>query len=577
MKINIILFFFFKKFKLKFIKILFGRYNKYNYPKYLYKLIKLIKKEEHIVSFQTNSIKLKKNFPIELASVKIILKNSFKWTDYGIKYFKDIEDFESFHRWKWIVKTISQNKISKNQYLWFMDQVIEWFRIYNFKDNKKNSLIWESYNASERICNILISSNLLNFSLPQKIKIILKSHTNYLLDNLEFFDIKTGNHIINNARALYLSGCYFNNINLIKISEKILINELPRLLNKDYMLNEGSTHYHFLIQSWLLEIYFFSKKYNRRLNDKLIEYIIKMNHVTNFFKKNMINFPKFGDISPDCTPNWINKIEISSFFRNNADYSKGTWNYLWKNQKIESMNYKNKDIVLNHSGFIRLKSKNQIIFFRSTPVFSLNNLVSLNHGHDDIGHFLYYYKKNPVLVDSGGFTYLNTKEKFSEFHNIPNTPSLLKNINFIKYFFLNCLILKTKVNLKYNDNFVIIKFSKKSRLFENFFLNLERTLSLSEKTLILEDKILSKSLNTKVIISFAHNINFKNKTFYLDLKKKENCNLESEDNLKINKKNSNLYRFDVISYGKKKLTNFLAIKFAKNNKFKSKLKFTWKK
>ena len=195
-----------------------------------------------------------------MASKKILVGNNFKWKDYELKYFKDTEDFESLHRWKWIIKALSQNQINKSNYKWFLNQVVIWHKNYNFENSKKNNLIWETYNVSERICNLIIFSKLLNLKLSKDINIILNNHINYLVNNLEFFGENTGNHIINNARALYLFGCYYDNKKIIKIAEKILLNELPKLLDNDNMLNEGSTHYHFLVQTWLLEIYFLNQK-----------------------------------------------------------------------------------------------------------------------------------------------------------------------------------------------------------------------------------------------------------------------------------------------------------------------------
>ena len=120
------------------------------------------------------------------------------------------------------------------------------------------------------------------------------------------------------------------------------------------MLNEGSTHYHFLVQTWLLEIYFFLNQKSRTINPKLLQIIIKMNSVTNYFKKDMIYFPKFGDISPDCSPQWINDIENSIFFKKKYKCIKGTWNYLWKHQKIHKIkNIFSHNNILKNSGFVK--------------------------------------------------------------------------------------------------------------------------------------------------------------------------------------------------------------------------------
>ena len=314
MKVSKIFFFILKKIRLKIIKFFFGRYNKFNYPLYLKRSTNFKINLPNNLNLNSETIQLKKRFNIELASTKILVKNNFKWNDYDVNYFEDSEDFESLHRWKWIIKLLSQNQINRNNYKWILNQVIIWHQKYNLNSNKKNKLIWETYNVSERISNLIILCKLLNVKLSGDIDIILNDHINYLLNNLEFFGENTGNHIINNARALYLFGCYYDNKKIIKIADKILFNELPKLLDDDNMLNEGSTHYHFLIQTWLLEIYFFLSKKYKKLNPKLLQIIIKMNLVTNFFKKDMLYFPKFGDISPDCSPDWINYIENSIFF-----------------------------------------------------------------------------------------------------------------------------------------------------------------------------------------------------------------------------------------------------------------------
>jgi hypothetical protein len=571
-----ILFFFLNRIKFRIVKIIFGRYNKINYPAYIKNLIKLDKYFATNLNFNPLLIKLKKNLQIELASSKIVLKDSFKWINYDIQYFSDTEDYEAFHRWKWIIKALSENKINRNNYTWFLNQVIIWYKVYNLKDNKKNYLIWETYNVSERICNLILSSKLLNFKLPKEIKVILDDHINYLIDNLEFFGDNTSNHIINNARALYLFGSHYNNKRISKIAEVILLNELPKLLDRDNMLNEGSTHYHFLVQTWILEIYFFLDKNNNKINSKILKIIAKMNTVSNFFKKNMAYFPKFGDISPDCSPYWINDIEKSIFFKKNYKYSTGTWNYLWRNEKIKRIKHIYSDnVILKNSGFVRLKSEDQIVFFRSAPSLSLDKLSILNHGHDDIGHFLYYYKNIPILADAGGYSYSSIKEKFGKYHNLVHTRSSLISMNLVKHFFFNCLFLDCKISVKnFNKNKSII-FTKKSKIFCNFFLNISRKVNISKNYLHLHDEILNKSIEAREIITFGHNINIKKNKSILRSPKGEKCNLKFNHNLNING-NSVLRRYDVIKYGERILTESFIKKFSRNNEKKYQLEFNWK-
>jgi hypothetical protein len=574
MQIKIILVYLMCKVRIRVTKFLFGRYNNLNYPQYIKNISKFkiilpnnnLKKNLH----QTRCSKISY---IDLATKKVSIKDKFSWLDFPKESFEDNEDFESLHRWKWIIKKISSNEINTENFNWFLNKVIQWHELYNDVENKKNNLIWESYNVSERICNLIISSKLLKIRIPDEIKLILDHHVNYLLNKLEFFGLNTGNHIINNSRALYLYGCYYNNKKLINIAEKILLQELPKLLNKEFMLHEGSTHYHFLLESWLLEIYYFLCESKIKVNKKIIKYIIKINNITNFFKQGMINFPKFGDISPDCSPSWINNIESSKFFnQHNNKIFNNSWNNLWNNQKIIKIKFKYIKInfFLKESGFLRVENKNQIIFLRTKPKTSLKNISIINHGHDDVGHFLYFYKKKPVIIDSGRFTYKTEIEKYSSFHNSMFTSSYFKNLNYIKFYLLNFLLLKTSVKIdKYEENFKIT-FYKGSKIFKKCFLNSLRIIHLKNNFFLLEDFLLNKSFDSSEIITFAKDVIIEKKNLYLDKNKRYKCHLGFAKNLSILNKKYNLKRYEVIKYGQRTKTKFLLKKFLKqkNNKFK---------
>lgn len=578
MKVSKIFFFILKKIRLKIIKFFFGRYNKFNYPLYLKASANFKINLPNNLNLNSETIQLKKTFNIELASTKILVKNNFKWKDYDVNYFEDPEDFESLHRWKWIIKLLSQNQINRNNYKWILNQVIIWHQKYNLNSNKKNKLIWETYNVSERISNLIILCKLLNLKLPGDIDIILNDHINYLINNLEFFGENTGNHIINNARALYLFGCYYDNKKIIKIADKILFNELPKLLDDDNMLNEGSTHYHFLIQTWLLEIYFFLSKRYKKINPKLLQIIIKMNLVTNFFKKDMLYFPKFGDISPDCSPDWINYIEGSIFFKKKHKNYKGTWNYLWRNQKINKIKHIfSKNIILKNSGFVRIKYKDQIVFFRSSPSMLIQKSTILNHIHDDIGHFLYYYKNTPILIDAGRYNYLQKDEKYGKFHNLIHSNSSFISMNLVKYFLLNCLLLDTEITIRNQGNTMKIIFTKKSKIFSNFFLNISRIINLKENHFSLSDEIHNTFIDSKHILTFGHKIKVKKDNLIIKSSKNRKCKLKFNNNIRIVNKEFNTRRYDVIKYGERKLTNFFINKFSKRNGRNFIMELNWKK
>jgi len=509
MKIEYIFIFFFLKIKSRLIKFIYSRYNKFNYPNY----IKVLKNDLNFYSLKVNFFKKKKKIislkKIELATTLIDVKFKINWKKFTLKYFKDQEDYESLHRWKWVIKYLSQNRLSKENFFWIESQLIEWDNIFG-NLNEKNNLVWESYNVSERVSNLILLSKLTNFDFNENVHVILFKHIKYLIDNLEFFGINTGNHIINNSRALILFGIFYNNKKTLKLGYLILKNEIKKMLDKNFMLAEGSTHYHFLVQSWLLEIYYFLQN-SKKVNYRYLKFILKkINEVSFFFKKDLNQIPLFGDISPDCTPAWLANIEKSSFYQNEKNPNKGTWNYIWKYKFIKKIHKINKSkLILLNSGYIKLKLNDHLIILRVQPTYDYKSFYLLNHGHDDIGHILYFYKKIPIIVDSGRYTYKNNLEKKSSFHNSLNSMSLLRNLDFNILYCLNFLLLKCIFKVKANKKFINLIFIKKTNFFTRFFLNLERKIEIQKNEINICDLIKNQNLLSEILITFSPFIRFK--------------------------------------------------------------------
>ena len=120
----------------------------------------------------------------------------------------------------------------------------------------------------------------------------------YQNDNL------TGNHIVNNARALIFAGHCAKDPKLVLLGRSILEENLPILLKSGF-LREGSSHSQFLFTRWLLEIMFIvcECKDNKTLN-VIKPFVEEALLACDFFRinnKNNFEIPKFGDISPDQT------------------------------------------------------------------------------------------------------------------------------------------------------------------------------------------------------------------------------------------------------------------------------------
>lgn len=274
---------------------------------YPYKLQKLCSFKQPSIIYNFEFINLL-NGEITIPGEKIKFKNDDLW-DYN---FKDQEKYFSIHRFNWLLTDYINDSCRGNKL------IRSW--LYN-KINNKNGLHMYPYTVGERISNMCLfylynSETLLNAEcnkvLEEDIKSVITDMAIYLSNNLEYKGGgRTGNHIINNSRALLFAGVFTSNARLINIATYILKNELPDLINDKGFLREGSSHYQFVFTRWLLEI---ALLYDLTLNIKMSEYLkfyIKKSlqsccYFIVYNKDfNEIDIPLIGDISPDFKVQWL--------------------------------------------------------------------------------------------------------------------------------------------------------------------------------------------------------------------------------------------------------------------------------
>ena len=254
------------------------------------------------------------NLCIKLATQTYIINNP---TDLH-REFSDSEDYESIHRFIWLRRFFSQNKIQKDEVLKIEKIIKYWF--YNYKRDKRfnNRLIKQSYTASERVVNIIYFFIRTGINMPIYIRKHLDETVILISDNLEFYEQGYGNHLINNFRAIICYSLYCKNNKIldqiIPEFEKYLNNFIDHGYTKDC-----STHYHLLVCFWLYDMKYFN---NIHPIDKLETLL------TNYFKilsekaKSLYNnkgdtFPLLGDISPDYTPAYLTTMIVDKEFKAN--------------------------------------------------------------------------------------------------------------------------------------------------------------------------------------------------------------------------------------------------------------------
>jgi len=231
--------------------------------------------------------------------------------------FDDQEESFSLHRWNWLLTSLTENPNESTEE-WGFGLIRSWI---NDMMTPIEGLPWTPYTTGERISNAclfaaLVNQNKINLLLenvlPDNIKNALHAMAFYLAANLEFKGKnRTGNHVINNARALFFASVFLDLECLLDLSKSILHENLPGLVTEDGFLREGSSHYQFLFTRWLLEMLWLSEiSQNNIITDLLKPVTKRLVKQCWFFlmrdsSSGRWNMPLIGDISPDFTPDWL--------------------------------------------------------------------------------------------------------------------------------------------------------------------------------------------------------------------------------------------------------------------------------
>jgi hypothetical protein len=432
------------------------------------------------------------SYKARLASRYFIFKKKNQWN----KFFKDSEDTESIHRFFWIFYYLNKSNKKKINFIEYL--INDWINFYCLK-KRHNQFSNEIYTVSERVSNLLKFYLDYKKEIPSYLEPFFFHQAKLIFNNFENFRLSNNNHIINNVRALLIFSYVFNNELYLKRSFEILKKELPNLITSDGFLREGSSHYQLVVTRWIVEIYKFSIKFNNIEVAKLIEkYLPRLIDCSFFFiNNNKKLLPLIGDISPDCTPDYLLNY-FSNLVKDNL-----IKNFFY----LKNKNSSNKLSVFKlyrSSGWFYFKRFNHEIFFRLNKVEPKNYP---GHFHKDIGSFEYYYKNQKVIIDRGRSNYLDLNGARSMDHNLIDIN--FSNFNKINVFF-------NKFNVFYNS----VYFNNKKKLtqinllikvynkFNNhYFWN--RKIFLKKNSIEFLDTIKNFSAYNNINIYFHFNNNFK--------------------------------------------------------------------
>ena len=439
------------------------------------------------------------NYNIQLTGFTVPLEKEIFQYD-----FKDKESLFSVYRFRWLLIGIEeyQNNEFASKAIYIINYWIDNFEIFGKKVN-------ETYSICERLLNILyfvsiIKNNELSTKLNiNKLEDIFQSQILDILNNIEYRGKHTNNHILNNARALYILGALLELKEVKDIGKEVLVNNFNYHIQEGVLL-EGSFHYQVLLTRSMIEIYNTAMQvYDNEMVNFISHKVFQMIEITNGLHSKFSNqYPLVGDISPDFPIEFFEGFPFSK-------YGNSKWNNIFQ------ITIPNEKVKFNSDNKFWRKLE-----FNKIEIWIIKKDKIMAHAHNDNGSFYIFYKGKEILFDIGRYSYnRNSKYNFmlnqkyhngisnnidinrnSIFFNIFNRISEVKIYNIdsiIKISIKDCFNKKIyNLNITINKNKIFIDTSEQISLFIKEFDNIIDNIIYLEGV----ELILGKKLNIDKIL-----------------------------------------------------------------------------
>jgi hypothetical protein len=434
-------------------------------------------------------------------------KKMFKWERVFSSEIKDEEILCSASRWYWMVYDYDIMKHTSLEEILILSK--HWIRSFGYNES---SLIWESYNASERISSfataIIFNSsfeNLVYISRYEKeIFEFLKFSINHIRENLEYYPGGISyNHVVNDLKGVLTAAIILNDEKLVDQTSELLLKELEIIVSPEGFIREGSSHYQFIVSRWIIELEwlcYLSDRINlknklRQWNEKLLK-CCDFYFVTNCNSE--IRIPLIGDVSPDFDPEWI-----VDYFRsyNICDTNREIKAYGWK--ILEDLGYKSdnnfeKENIRTCEYITRMDHHDITLFVRHQ---AHTNDFFPNHAHDDFTSFVLFYRGEIIISDPGRVNYLRSKESLnyimSSSHNVIQVDSFSVQTSEWNRHFLpgRYKFNKNEVKIVATDDvkYLTVKSNSLNRISNKKITNYLRTFFLDSTGLIITDHLTTTS------------------------------------------------------------------------------------
>ena len=335
---------------------------------------------------------------IELAATNLGADDIIDWS----RQFEDIEDTFALNRFGWL---LTEMHVRPSRLL--ARRAVEWIGAWiDEMGDRKDHPSWESYSVAERLSNwpfILSAASSfekLDGHVWEKFASAVEDHLDRLSANRELNGPFTNNHILNDARGLYIGAIATGNNGMCEEAQGLFREWIPNLIDDRGVLKEDSSHYQLLICQRVEQVLMLARQAgDDGFASFLQPWLEKMTRAAQAFyvygNNGQWSIPLIGDVSPDFPPEWLSPLSDRGWLaiRNR---------YHWEGvSKQDGQSYADGTIRDINERFFRYNSEGATIFWHIPNGPSRPG----SHSHFDIGSFVFFLNGIEVLADPGRHSY----------------------------------------------------------------------------------------------------------------------------------------------------------------------------
>ncbi|MCF7822766.1 MAG: heparinase II/III family protein [Candidatus Marinimicrobia bacterium] len=207
----------------------------------------------------------------------------------------DVQDKHAWHRLYWLLDSSAEQTDAFLEH-WLKEDL--------------DQIAMHPYTVSERIHNMCewIGGNKVSDDLLEPLIDQIFNDAAWLNSHVES-KLGIHNHLLNNARALYIAATIFEEDARSRIwletARSLWVTLWPRLILADGCFAEQSSYYHILMTRTVLEFLAAAQLHDWILPDNFMEKAERMGRITNLLMRTDGSFPIFGDASPDMPSVWL--------------------------------------------------------------------------------------------------------------------------------------------------------------------------------------------------------------------------------------------------------------------------------